>query len=30
VQRHEVQGKDAGPGKVVYSVGGISFLMKAP
>jgi glyoxylase-like metal-dependent hydrolase (beta-lactamase superfamily II) len=30
VQRHEVTGKAAGPGKVIYSVGRISFLMKAP
>jgi glyoxylase-like metal-dependent hydrolase (beta-lactamase superfamily II) len=30
VERHEVVGKAAGPGKVIYSVGGISFLMKAP
>jgi glyoxylase-like metal-dependent hydrolase (beta-lactamase superfamily II) len=30
VRRGEVQGKDAGPGKVIYSVGGISFLMKRP
>jgi glyoxylase-like metal-dependent hydrolase (beta-lactamase superfamily II) len=30
VQRHEVQGKAAGPGKMIYTVGGISFLMKAP
>jgi glyoxylase-like metal-dependent hydrolase (beta-lactamase superfamily II) len=30
VQRGEVVGKAAGPGKVIYAVGGISFLMKAP
>jgi glyoxylase-like metal-dependent hydrolase (beta-lactamase superfamily II) len=30
VQRHEVTPKVAGPEKVIYSVGGISFLMKAP
>jgi glyoxylase-like metal-dependent hydrolase (beta-lactamase superfamily II) len=30
VQRGEVEPKSAGPGKVIYSVGGISFLMKAP
>lgn len=29
VQRHEVQPKPAGPGKVIYAVGDISFLMKA-
>jgi glyoxylase-like metal-dependent hydrolase (beta-lactamase superfamily II) len=28
VQRGEVEGKSAGPGKVIYAVGGISFLMK--
>jgi glyoxylase-like metal-dependent hydrolase (beta-lactamase superfamily II) len=30
VQRHEVQAKPAGAGKVIYQVGEISFLMKAP
>jgi glyoxylase-like metal-dependent hydrolase (beta-lactamase superfamily II) len=30
VERHEVQAKRAGVGKVIYQVGAISFLMKAP
>jgi glyoxylase-like metal-dependent hydrolase (beta-lactamase superfamily II) len=30
VERHEVQAKPAGVGKVIYQVGAISFLMKAP